>query len=69
MRFFAALCAPLGLALAVCGARASAADEDLAAIQLRGTLRVAAVKAPGYGDRRKAMLEDIAILTNGKAVT
>ena len=40
MRFFAALCAPLGLALAVCGARASAADEDLAAIQLRGTLRV-----------------------------
>src|SRR5437870_1699353 len=37
--------------------------------KLRGTLRVAAVKAPGYGDRRKAMLEDIAILTNGKAVT
>jgi chaperonin GroEL len=37
--------------------------------KLRGTLRVAAVKAPGYGDRRKAMLEDIAILTNGKALT
>jgi chaperonin GroEL len=37
--------------------------------KLRGTLRVAAVKAPGYGDRRKAILEDIAILTHGKAVT
>ncbi len=37
--------------------------------KLRGTLRVAAVKAPGYGDRRKAMLEDLAILTNGKAIT
>ena len=37
--------------------------------KLRGTLHVAAVKAPGYGDRRKAMLEDIAILTGGKAVT
>jgi chaperonin GroEL len=37
--------------------------------KLRGTLKVAAVKAPGYGDRRKAILEDIAILTNGKAVT
>src|SRR5580704_8322485 len=37
--------------------------------KLRGTLRVAAVKAPGYGDRRKAMLDDIAILTNGRAVT
>jgi chaperonin GroEL len=37
--------------------------------KLRGTLRVAAVKAPGYGDRRKAMLEDIAVLTNGKALT
>ena len=37
--------------------------------KLRGTLQVAAVKAPGYGDRRKAMLEDIAILTNGRAVT
>ena len=37
--------------------------------KLRGTLHVAAVKAPGYGDRRKAMLEDIAILTGGKAIT
>src|SRR5438132_9786384 len=37
--------------------------------KLRGTIQVAAVKAPGYGDRRKAMLEDIAVLTNGKAVT
>ena len=37
--------------------------------KLRGTLKIAAVKAPGYGDRRKAMLEDMAILTNGKAIT
>jgi chaperonin GroEL len=37
--------------------------------KLRGTLQVAAVKAPGFGDRRKAMLEDVAILTAGKAVT
>ncbi len=37
--------------------------------KLRGTLQVAAVKAPGYGDRRKAMLEDLAILTSGRAVT
>ncbi len=37
--------------------------------KLRGTLHVAAVKAPGYGDRRKAMLEDLAILTGGKAIT
>src|SRR6266702_3273870 len=37
--------------------------------KLRGTLNVAAVKAPGFGDRRKAMLEDIATLTGGKAVT
>jgi chaperonin GroEL len=37
--------------------------------KLRGTLKVAAVKAPGFGDRRKAMLEDIAILTAGRAVT
>jgi chaperonin GroEL len=37
--------------------------------KLRGTLNVAAVKAPGFGDRRKAMLEDIAILTGGKAIT
>src|SRR5277367_997949 len=37
--------------------------------KLRGTLLVAAVKAPGFGDRRKAMLEDIAVLTGGKAIT
>src|SRR3989441_2124249 len=37
--------------------------------KLRGTLKVAGVKAPGYGDRRKAMLEDIAILTHGRAMT
>jgi len=37
--------------------------------KLRGTLQAAAVKAPGFGDRRKAMLEDIAILTGGKAIT
>ncbi|PYV40071.1 MAG: chaperonin GroEL [Acidobacteria bacterium] len=37
--------------------------------KLRGTLSGAAVKAPGFGDRRKAMLEDIAILTGGKAIT
>ena len=36
--------------------------------KLRGTLKVVAVKAPGFGDRRKAMLEDIAIVTGGKAV-
>src|SRR6187401_937203 len=46
--------------------------EALATIvvnKLRGTIQVAAVKAPGYGDRRKAMLEDVAILTSGRAVT
>jgi chaperonin GroEL len=37
--------------------------------KLRGTLQCAGVKAPGFGDRRKAMLEDIAILTGGKAIT
>jgi chaperonin GroEL len=37
--------------------------------KLRGTLQVSAVKAPGFGDRRKAMLEDIAILTGGKAIS
>ena len=46
--------------------------EALAALvvnKLRGTLKVAAVKAPAYGDRRKAMLEDLAVLTGGKAIT
>ena len=37
--------------------------------KLRGTLQCAAVKAPGFGDRRKAMLEDIAVLTGGRAIT
>src|SRR5580692_11089264 len=37
--------------------------------KLRGTLHCAAVKAPGFGDRRKAMLEDIATLTRGKTIT
>ena len=37
--------------------------------RLRGTLRVAAVKAPGFGDRRKAMLEDIAVLTGGQVIS
>ncbi len=37
--------------------------------KLRGTLRVAAVKAPGFGDRRKAMLEDIAVLTGGRVIS
>jgi chaperonin GroEL len=37
--------------------------------KLRGTLQVAAVKAPGFGDRRKAMLQDIAVLTAGEAIT
>ena len=41
----------------------------LAVNKLRGGLKVAAVKAPGFGDRRKAMLEDIAILTNGQTVS
>jgi chaperonin GroEL len=47
----------------------SEALATLVVNKLRGTLHVAAVKAPGYGDRRKALLEDVAILTNGKAVT
>ena len=37
--------------------------------KLRGTLRVCAVKAPGFGDRRKAMLQDIAILTGGQVIS
>lgn len=37
--------------------------------KIRGVLRCAAVKAPGYGDRRKAMLEDIAVLTNGRVIS
>jgi len=37
--------------------------------KLRGTLKVCAVKAPGFGDRRKAMLEDIAVLTGGHVIS
>src|SRR5258708_16992099 len=37
--------------------------------KLRGGLKVAAVKAPGFGDRRKAMLQDIAVLTGGQAIS
>jgi chaperonin GroEL len=37
--------------------------------KLRGSLKIAAVKAPGFGDRRKAMLEDIAILTGGTVIS
>ncbi len=37
--------------------------------KIRGTLKVAAVKAPGFGDRRKAMLEDIAVLTGGTVIS
>ena len=47
----------------------SEALATLVVNKLRGTLQAAAVKAPGYGDRRKSMLEDIAVLTGGKAVT
>ena len=47
----------------------SEALATLVVNKLRGTLRVAAVKAPGYGDRRKAMLEDVAVLTGGRAIT
>eukprot|EP00463_Aulacantha_scolymantha_P006702 TRINITY_DN898_c0_g1_i1.p5 TRINITY_DN898_c0_g1~~TRINITY_DN898_c0_g1_i1.p5 ORF type:complete len:80 (-),score=14.83 TRINITY_DN898_c0_g1_i1:184-423(-) len=36
---------------------------------MRGTLKIAAVKAPGFGDRRKEMLEDIAVLTGGTAIS
>jgi chaperonin GroEL len=46
--------------------------EALAALvvnKLRGTLNIAAVKAPGFGDRRKAMLDDIAVLTGGRCIT
>src|SRR4029077_9577146 len=46
----------------------SEALATLVVNKLRGILNVCAVKAPGYGDRRKAMLEDIAILTGGTAI-
>src|SRR5207245_10827823 len=43
--------------------------RSLVVNKLRGTLQVGAVKAPGFGDRRKAMLQDIAALSGGQAVT
>ncbi|MBX7093333.1 MAG: chaperonin GroEL [Flavobacteriales bacterium] len=45
------------------------AIQTLVVNKLRGALKIAAVKAPGFGDRRKAMLEDIAILTNGTVIS
>lgn len=45
------------------------AIQTLVVNKLRGALKIAAVKAPGFGDRRKAMLEDIAILTNGTLIS
>src|SRR3989337_3017539 len=47
----------------------SEALPTLVVNKLRGTLNVLAIKAPGFGDRRKAMLEDIAILTGGKVIS
>lgn len=47
----------------------SEALSTLVVNKIRGSLRVAAVKAPGFGDRRKAMLEDIAILTGGQLIS
>src|SRR5437879_2218752 len=54
--------------LIIAGGVEGAALATLVVNKLRGTLHTCAVKAPGFGDRRKAMLEDIAILTGGKAI-
>src|SRR6202030_2341634 len=53
----------------ICEGGGGEALATLVVNKLRGTLHVSAVKAPGFGDRRKAMLQDIAILTGGKAIT
>src|SRR3546814_15544490 len=53
----------------VCSSDLGEALATLVVNKLRGGLKVAAVKAPGFGDRRKAMLEDIAVLTAGNVVS
>src|SRR5207247_8691839 len=55
--------------LIIAGEVGGEALATLVVNKLRGTLHTCAVKAPGFGDRRKAMLEDIATLTGGKAIT